>query len=131
MEATEPERLVGLSLSEGLGPLLPARCNAGTARFAHIDATPLWTEHEVRAMLAAERERCAMKLQVTRSDVQLAAGEISNEEWHMCAAILRWMQSRIHGSNVRVNGELPHRSKEGQRNHAGSAPFDRGSRNHC
>lgn len=43
-------------LTDGLG-LVPARCNAGTARFAHNDATPLWTEAEVRQMLAAERER--------------------------------------------------------------------------
>ena len=96
-------------------------------------AEEMWQELVacVERKVAAERERCAMKLQVTRAEVQLAAGELSTEEWRMCAAVLRWMQGRIHGSNVRVNGELPHRSKEGQRNHAGSAPFDRGSRNHC
>jgi hypothetical protein len=45
--------------------------------------------------VAAERERCAMKLQVTRSDVLLAAGELSAQEWRTCAAVLRWMQTRI------------------------------------
>ena len=53
------------------------------------------TEHDA---VAAERERSAMKLQVTRSDVQLAAGELSAEEWRMCAAVLRWMQGRIRGA---------------------------------
>ena len=50
--------------------------------------------------VAAERERCAMELQVTRADVQLAAGELSADEWRMCAAVLRWMQVRIRGVNV-------------------------------
>ena len=40
-----------------LGELIPARCKAGTAQFAHNAETPLWTESEVRAMLAAERKR--------------------------------------------------------------------------
>jgi hypothetical protein len=50
---------------------------------------------QLRAELAAERERCAMKLQVTRADVSLAAGELTAQEWRTCAAVLRWMQARI------------------------------------
>jgi hypothetical protein len=45
-------------LTDGLG-LVPARCTAGTARFAHNDDAPMWDQHEVLAMLAAERERWA------------------------------------------------------------------------
>lgn len=56
-------------------------------------------EAEVRthvlALAEQERERSAMKLQVTRSDVSLAAGELSAQEWRTCAAVLRWMQARI------------------------------------
>lgn len=46
-------------------------------------------------LLAAERERCAMKLRVTRADVSVAAGDLSAQEWRTCSAVLRWMQARI------------------------------------
>lgn len=58
----------------------------------------MYTQMEMDAAVAAERERCAMKLQVTRSDVQLAAGELRAEEWRTCAAVLQWMQRRIRGA---------------------------------
>lgn len=48
-----------MSAADGLGPLPPAKCNAGSAAFAHNAETPLYTANEVRAILAAERERCA------------------------------------------------------------------------
>jgi hypothetical protein len=48
-----------------------------------------------KAVLAAERERCAKLLDVTRADVSLAAGELSAQEWRTCEAVLRWMQARI------------------------------------
>lgn len=51
--------MLGLGCNEGLGPLPDARCNAGTAAYAHNHNTPLYTAAEVLAMLAAERERCA------------------------------------------------------------------------
>lgn len=37
--------------------------NAGTAAFAHNAETPLYTANEVRAILAAARERCAAFVQ--------------------------------------------------------------------
>ena len=76
----------------GLGPLV---------KNAHNDE-PAYSSNQVAAIVAAavaaERERCAMQLQVTRADVSLAAGELSTEEWRMCAAVLRWMQGRIRGA---------------------------------
>ena len=60
--------------------------------------------------VAAERERCAMKLQVTRADVSLAAGELSAQEWRTCAAVLRWMQTRIRAQRSRKAGANPCRT---------------------
>ncbi len=48
---------------------------------------------------SAERERCAMALDVTRAEVSLAAGEMTAQEWRTCQAVLRWMQHRIRAGN--------------------------------
>ena len=50
------------------------------------------------ARVAAERERCAAKLNVTRAEVLLAAGEMSAQEWRTVSAVLQWMQRRIRQS---------------------------------
>ena len=58
-----------------------------------------YTDEDMRnyleAAVVAEREKCAMTLQVTRADVSLAAGDLSAQEWRTCQAVLRWMQTRI------------------------------------
>lgn len=61
-----------------------------------FDSGHWYSPDAMRAAVAEERERCAMLLSnVTRADVSLVAGELSAQEWRTCAAVLRWMQSRI------------------------------------
>lgn len=47
---------------------------------------------------AATRECCAKLLDVTRAELQLAAGELTAQEWRTCKAVLRLMQARIRGA---------------------------------
>lgn len=94
--------------NDGLGPL-PEYAHEFSPRWFGDDGgfTGAQMRRYALAAVAAERERCAMKLQVTRADVQLAAGELNTEEWRMCAAVLRWMQGRIRGPNVGVHRQDP------------------------
>jgi len=71
---------------------------AAAKKNAPYRAAQLGDIAEVMAAVSTERERCAMKLQVSRADVSLAAGELSAQEWRTCAAVLRWMQCRIRGA---------------------------------
>ena len=59
------------------------------------EMTPLHDASALDAVMAAERDRCARRLDVSRADVLLAAGELTAGEWRTVAAVLRWMQSRI------------------------------------
>lgn len=45
--------------------------------------------------IAVEREACASKLNLTRSEVSLMAGELSASEWRTIAAVLKGLQARI------------------------------------
>ena len=71
---------------------------------------PVYSSNQVAAIVAAkvseECERCEMKLQVTRADVSLVAGEMSAQEWRTCAAVLRWMQARIRDKPRQTRAEL-------------------------
>lgn len=44
---------------------------------------------------SVERRRCVEVLQVTRPDLSLAAGELTEQEWRTCKGLLRLLQYRI------------------------------------
>lgn len=102
MEQTSPA-VVGPVEPSVRPSTLAAFTEALNGRRGDLDA---WLERnneaEVRAHVLAladqERERSAMKLEVTRAEVSLSAGELSAQEWRTCAAVLRWMQARIRGA---------------------------------
>lgn len=53
-------------------------------------AAHLWAE-----LSATASGRCVEVLQVTRSDVSLAADELTEQEWLTCKGLLRLLQYRI------------------------------------
>ncbi len=80
------------------------------------DSTPasLWAEaralrqqvaaepQRIAEAVAAEREACASALNISRSEALLACGEMTAQEWRTVSAVLRWMQTRIARSVMRV-----------------------------
>jgi len=66
------------------------------------DWTPYWRGVVKRILrkyaekaVAAERERCAALLAVTRADVSLAVGEMTAGEWRTCSAVLQVLRNRM------------------------------------
>lgn len=98
MEQASPA-VVGLvepSTLAAFSEALNGRCGDLDAWLASNDEAKV--RAHVLALVEQERERSAMKLQVTRADVSLAAGELNAQEWRTCAAVLRWIQARIRGA---------------------------------
>ena len=46
-------------------------------------------------LILAEREACTNALNLSRSDVQLMAGEMTAQEWRTVSAVLKALQSRM------------------------------------
>jgi len=46
---------------------------------------------------AEVREECARMLNLTRSEAQLMAGEMTAQEWRTVAAVLKALQARMRG----------------------------------
>ena len=55
---------------------------------------------ELQAGFIAEREACANMLNLTRSDVQLMAGEMTAQEWRTMEAVLKALQSQMKGDKI-------------------------------
>lgn len=59
---------------------------------------PISTERIFAAMRETaklEREKCSAMLNLSRADIQLMAGELTNREWHTVMAVLGGLQRRI------------------------------------
>lgn len=85
------EAIATLASERAANALLTDEVDRLRARVLELEAV----HEDASGAILQERERCAMKLQVTRADVSLAAGELSAQEWRTCASVLRWMQGRI------------------------------------
>jgi hypothetical protein len=59
------------------------------------EVVPLYDPAGVAADVAAERERCAALLAVSRADVSLAVGEMTAGEWRTCSAVLQVLRNRM------------------------------------